>query len=46
MSKNDERKKEKQALAEKAINKAKTEGEKVNPQVEERRDQRQPRDKA
>lgn len=45
MSENKKQKevKVKQAIAEKALNKSKTKGEKINPQVEDRRDQHQPR---
>lgn len=39
-------KSEDQSTAEKAINKKETEGKKINPQVEQRRDKHQPRDDA
>jgi|26BtaG_2_1085354.scaffolds.fasta_scaffold00009_42 hypothetical protein len=41
-----EEKQEKQSTAEQAINKSRTEGEKINPQIEQRREKHQPRDNA
>lgn len=43
---NEQEKKEKQALREKAINKEETQGKKINQQVNQRKNQHEPRDNA